>query len=430
MGGVHLEIGHRVPLGAVSALVFLAVAVCAALLARRRPAYGIALLVVLDPFAWAHDLGPTQITLSKAALLGVLVALVLRRSPLAALRDPAARPLLGGALAIVVVTAFSAIPATYIDAVARETLKAIEYALAFGAAAVSIASETDEDAVRACVVVASALACASALVQYVTGAPSGTLIGGHVILRIAGLLEGPNQLAGYLDLAVPILLASALARGRYATLAFAVLALAVVTDVLTLSRSGLFGMVAGVAFVLVFRAGGTAISARFATGVAAFVAALALLASRLGFLQRFFSTGEVERDNGLGTRSELWHAAFSLWSSDPALGVGAGNFELLLPRAGLVGVRTHANSLYLQSLAEGGIALLAAVLWTIVAAIALCLRFAPRSVLLLGIGAATFGFAVHQIFDVLTFFPKIGAFWWLLLGTAAGRAHALRTETR
>ena len=247
----------------------IAVAVCAALLARRRPAYGIALLVVLDPFAWAHDLGPTQITLSKAALLGVLVALVLRRSPLAALRDPAARPLLGGALAIVVVTAFSAIPATYIDAVARETLKAIEYALAFGAAAVSIASETDEDAVRACVVVASALACASALVQYVTGAPSGTLIGGHVILRIAGLLEGPNQLAGYLDLAVPILLASALARGRYATLAFAVLALAVVTDVLTLSRSGLFGMVAGVAFVLVFRAGGTAISARFATGVAA-----------------------------------------------------------------------------------------------------------------------------------------------------------------
>jgi len=382
VGGVHLEIGHRVPLGAVSALVFLAVAVCAALLARRRPAYGIALLVVLDPFAWAHDLGPTQITLSKAALLGVLVALVLRRSPLAALRDPAARPLLGGALASVVVTAFSAIPATYIDAVARETLKAIEYALAFGAAAVSIASETDEDAVRASVVVASALACASALVQYVT------------------------------------------------TLAFAVLALAVVTDVLTLSRSGLFGMVAGVAFVLVFRAGGTAISARFATGVAAFVAALALLASRLGFLQRFFSTGEVERDNGLGTRSELWHAAFSLWSSDPALGVGAGNFELLLPRAGLVGVRTHANSLYLQSLAEGGIALLAAVLWTIVAAIALCLRFAPRSVLLLGIGAATFGFAVHQIFDVLTFFPKIGAFWWLLLGTAAGRAHALRTETR
>ena len=159
------------------------------------------------------------------------------------------------------------------------------------------------------------------------------------------------------------------------------------------------------------------------------VAALAALASRLGFLQRFFSVGEVERENGLGTRGELWHAALVLWKTDPALGVGAGNFELLLPSAGLIGVRTHANSLYLQSLAEGGIALLSAVLWTIVSAIALCLREAPRSALLLGIGAATFGFAVHQVFDVLTFFPKIGGFWWLLLGAATGRIHALHERT-
>jgi hypothetical protein len=70
------------------------------------------------------------------------------------------------------------------------------------------------------------------------------------------------------------------------------------------------------------------------------------------------------------------------------------------------------------------------VVWTIVSAIAVCLQYAPRSLLLLGIGAATFGFAVHQIFDVLTFFPKIGAFWWILLGTVAGRAHALRADER
>jgi O-antigen ligase len=429
MGGVHLEIGHRVPLGLVSALAFAAVALLAALLTAKRPAFGIGALLVLDPVAWAHDIGPTQLTFPKAALVGVLIALLVRRAPLAALRDPRVRPLVGGALAIVAVTALSAIPSTYIDATARETLKAVEYLLAFGAAAVAIASGDDEDVVQTSVLAAAALVCASALAQYVTGAPSGALIGGRVIPRIAGFLEGPNQLAGYLDLAIPLLLAGVLARKRFYTATSVVLALAIATDVLTLSRAGLLGLVAGIAVVLTFRARGTALSARLVLAGTALVAALAALASRLGFLQRFFSVGEVERENGLGTRGELWHAALVLWKTDPALGVGAGNFELLLPSAGLIGVRTHANSLYLQSLAEGGIALLSAVLWTIVSAIALCLREAPRSALLLGIGAATFGFAVHQVFDVLTFFPKIGGFWWLLLGAATGRIHALHERT-
>jgi len=431
VGGVHLQLAGRVPLGITSALAFVAVGIFAALVTAKRPAFGIALLLVLDPIAWAHDAGPTQITFPKAALIGVLVALLLRRVSLGALRDTAARPLVGGALAILAVTALTAIPATYIDAVARETLKALEYLLAFGVAAVAISSGEDEELVHAAVLAGSALVCGSALAQYVTGAPSGALIDGRVIPRIAGLLEGPNQLAGYLDLAIPLLLASGLARPKLRGLTFAVLAVAVATDVLTLSRAGLLGMLAGIGVVLAFRARGSAPRARLgvAGAVLAAAAALAAFAWRRGFLQRFFSAGEVERENGLATRGELWHAAVALWRTDPALGVGAGNFELLLPSAGLIGVRTHANSLYLQSLAEGGLALLAAVLWTIVAALAMCWRAAPRSALLLGVGAATFGFAAHQLFDVLTFFPKVGGFWWLLLGAGTGRAHALRARS-
>jgi O-antigen ligase len=426
VGGVVLEVAHRVPLDIVSALVFVAVALGAALLARRRPAFGIAALVVLDPISWAHDVGPTQITLSKVAIVGVIAGLALRRASLEALRDPRTRPLAWGIAAIACVTALSSIPATYAEAVVRETLKAIQYALTFGIATIAISSEDDEDVVRASVLVATTLVCVSALAQLVTGAPSGALIAGRYIPRIAGFLEGPNQLGGYLDLAIPIIFANTLGKGRLRVPSAGLLALAVTTDVLTLSRGGLFGMVAGIAFVLAFRARGTAPSVRFRIIAGALAVALAVVAARFGFLQRFFSVDEVARENGLGTRSELWRAAVVLWKTDPALGVGAGNFELLLPSAGLIGVRTHANDLYLQSLAEGGIALLSAVLWTIVAAIALCVRDAPRSLMLLGIGAATVGFAAHQIFDVLTFFPKVGGFWYLLLGAAAGRAYALR----
>jgi len=451
VGGVHLVAGGRVPLGLMSALAFFVAFVVAALLTAKRPAFGIAALLVVDPIAWAHDFGPTQISFPKAALVGVLLGLLWRRASFAALRDPAARPLVGGAVAILVVTALTAIPATYVDAVARETLKALEYLLAFGVAAVAIASEEDEELVLGAVLGGSALVCVSALAQYVTGAPSGTLIEGRVIPRIAGLLDGPNQLAGYLDLAIPLLLAAALSRRKLRGLTLGVLAVAITTGVLTLSRAGLLGMVAGIAVVLFLRARSTRLSrgvaqsglspggepahsaaGRPAPWVAAggvvLVAALAAFAARMGFLQRFFSVGEVAHENGLATRGELWQAALTLWRTDPALGVGAGNFELLLPSAGLIGVRTHANSLYLQSLAEGGLALFFAVLWTIVAALALCWREAPRSTLLLGLGAATFGFAVHQIFDVLTFFPKVGGFWWLLLGAGTGRVHALRAR--
>ena len=425
LGGVHLTVAHRVPLDALAALAFAGAGIAGALLTAKRPAFGIAFLLVAGPFAWAHDIGPTQLSFPKVVLLGVLLGLAVRRAPLGALRDPRVRPLVGGAFAILAVTALTAIPATYIDATLRETLKAAEYLLAFAAASLAIATAEDEAVVRASVLAGCALVCATALAQYATGAPSGALIDGRVIPRIAGALEGPNQLAGYLDLAIPVLLAGALGRDRLRAATWSVLAVAIATDVLTLSRSGLLGAAAGIAVVLAFRARGTALALWLAAAAAVLFALVAVLGSRFGFLQRFLSLGEVQRENGLGTRAELWRAAIALSKTDPALGIGAGNFELLLPAAGLVGVRTHANSVYLQSLAEGGLALFFALLWTIVSAIALCLRAAPRSALLLGIGAATFGFAVHQVFDVLTFFPKVGGFWWLLLGAGTGRLHAL-----
>ena len=429
VGAIHVVAAQRVPLGVGSAVAFLVVAALVGYVAFRRPALGIAALLVLDPFEWPHAIGPTDITLPKAALIGVVIALIARRVSLAPLRDSYTRPLIGGACAIIIVTALTAIPATYIDATAREVLKSIEYAVSFAVAALAIGSRDDEAVVRTSVVVAAGLVCLTALAQYVTGSPSGVVIGGHDMPRIAGALEGPNQLAGYLGLAIPICLASVLARERSYRITAAVLVLAIVTDVLTLSRSGFLGLVVGIVLVLLLHGRRSPISTRVLAGGAALAAVLALGAARLGVLQRFFSVGEVARDNGLGTRSELWSAAVTLWKLDPALGIGAGNFELLTPRAGLIGIRTHANSLYLQSLAEGGLALFFAVVWTIVSGIVLCLRDAPRSTLLLGIGAATIGFAAHQIFDVLTFFPKVGGFWWLLLGAASGRIYALRSES-
>ena len=417
-GAVALPLQQHLRLDASSAVAFAAVAVIALLVTRRRPALGIALLLVLDPFDLSRYVTLTTLTLPKAALVGALAGLALRRPSLSVLGAARSRPLVGGALALLAATILSAIPAEYIDAWARETLKTVEYLAAFFFAAVAFASDPDETAIWRALETVTGLVCALALSELFTSAPSGMMIGGHVVPRIAGPLEGPNQLAGFLDLSIPLVLARCLtARGDVA--AKFVLAFACLADLLTFSRSGVLATVVGcVAVAGLVRPGGFRI--RYLVPLLAGAVLIVGALGSLGLLPRYLSFEEIDRQNGLATRSELWKAAWNLWLAHPLLGVGAGNYELELPAAGLIGVRTHANSLYLQALAEGGLVFFAATLWTVVASVR---TFWPRRAgagLLAGIAAGSLALGLHQLFDFLTFFPKVGTYWWLLLGIGLG----------
>src|SRR5205814_357326 len=57
--------------------------------------------------------------------------------------------------------------------------------------------------------------------------------------------------------------------------------------------------------------------------IAAIVAALTAAILTAGELSRFWSAGGQPGANGLGTRSELWTAAYRLWERHPWLGIGA-----------------------------------------------------------------------------------------------------------
>ena len=182
-----------------------------------------------------------------------------------------------------------------------------------------------------------------------------------------GLLEGPNQLSAYCEIAVAALGAWALVRRTL--LLDVALGLAVFADVLTFSRAGWFAL-AVVAAVLALAGGKrawTALKPGFAGLVAgaAGAAVWGIYARTPGVLRASLESSSYA--GGVGNRDELWHAAWKMWLAHPILGVGAGNFELLLPAYGLFGIRTHANSWYLQALAEGGLLLLAATLLLIAA---------------------------------------------------------------
>jgi O-antigen ligase len=408
------------PLGAFSEALFVATALLAGVLTWFRPAYGLALVVLLDPFDFSHAAGPTTLGLPKAALAGFLLSLAVRRAPLRPLWGRAARPIAFGAVAILAATALAATQADYLSPAVREIVKALEYLAAFAGAVVAFSADPDERVVGIALALSAGVVALVALSQEVTGSSSALVLQGRVITRIAGPLEGPNQLAGYFDIVLPVLLAL-LVRSRLRWLA-PVLGLCAIADVLTLSRAGILAAFIGCAIVVAL--GGEARRAKryaAALGIVLLIVFLGLGAA--GLLARFARFDSEGQMGGLGTRSELWRAALAMWRSHPWLGVGGGNYELELPRAGVTDAQTHANSLYLQSLAEGGLALFAAVTGTLAAALVVLRRAVSQSSLVLGAFAATAALALHQIFDLLVFFPKVGLLWWLVLGVGAAAAN-------
>ena len=426
---VTLRHETHVPVDLPSALVYAACAVVVALLTRRRPALGVAALLVLAPFDFARYAGPTTVTTLKAGLVGMLIALAFSRPDLAAFRTLPVRAMLAAFAATLVAIALSATHAQHLGAVVREAFKDGEYLLLFLGAVAAFATDPDDRPFWRMLELAVSLVCLSALAEYVVGAHSGIVVHGSSFPRIAGALEGPNQLAGYLDVALPVLVARALLhRDRRLV---SVIALAALTDVLTISRSGIIGVALGVVVVLLLLRPLGGAAWRFAGAVALVVAGGVALALRAGVPAGYFSLDQApQAADHLANRSQLWHAAVELWRTSPVVGVGAGNYELDLAQAGLPNVRTHANSIYLQSLAETGILGFFATVAMFAVTIATLGRSAVRRPLVVGALGATVALAAHQTFDDLFFFPKVATAYWLVVGVAVAEVAARRLFER
>jgi O-antigen ligase len=150
------------------------------------------------------------------------------------------------------------------------------------------------------------------------------------------------------------------------------------------------------------------------------------------------------------TRPDLWRAALHLWRAHPLSGVGPDNFRRVygdaLPAgaqaaasaaaggaAAQTDARIHANSLYLETLADLGAAGAMALGWLMVAIVRTawrCRSAGPGAPLAAAyaIGVATF--FVHGLLDwFFEFTPTYGLFWLLLalLANAATAPEGART---
>ncbi|MBV8726650.1 MAG: O-antigen ligase family protein [Candidatus Eremiobacteraeota bacterium] len=310
----------------------------------------------------------------------------------------------------------------------REFLKAVQYGVTGALAFVAVRADDSEDRenwIRIALLSVVTLVSLVALLQERIGAPMGVFIGGHAFSRIGGPLEGPNQLGAFLGIAVPPIFVFALTRRR-PQIDLAVVGLACVTTLLTFSRGGVVSL--AIALLLVYLTVRGYQSKRVAyyafAGVftVAFVVACLQFAGigspMLGRVAFGAPAGSENFNGGLGTRAQLWHGAYVLWRSHPWTGIGAGNYELRVAQTGAVGVRTHANSAYFQTLAEEGLVGLLALV--ILAATSLRVFAGQSSALGIAMLAVVAALWFHQITDYVTFYPKVGILFWAMLGITVG----------
>lgn len=176
-----------------------------------------------------------------------------------------------------------------------------------------VAREVPIRAVLAAAVTGAALAAVGALYSLVVGGA----------LRASGPLEDPNDLAYFLVVALPPLIALRLAKARIALLgAGAVIAAGAAA---TFSRGGLLALSCAAAWLVVRRAVSFRALATTLGGLAVIALGAALLAGPA--LDRALAEKTYIAGTNVDTRELRWQAAARMLADNPVLGVGPGGFR-------------------------------------------------------------------------------------------------------
>jgi O-antigen ligase len=396
-----------------------------------RLEYGLALLIVLTPFAENAPIAEPENARLRVALVAWAMVLVLIQGVRSVLfgRKLEAPPVFVGAL-VFVGAALASVPFA-----AAEGAAAAKFVLLAGSVFIYLLIAVFLDDWRslkpifAALLLVGLLVSAHALWQYFTGDLSrvGFISStGAVEYRIASFFPHPNQLAGFVVLFVPLsvglysVFESKLAKAGCVLLPL----LAIPAAIFTYSRGVL---VALVALVLVL-----ARSKRAWPAIAA-AAVLVVLLSPSAWQDRVADAGRLDRPE-IATRLDFWDAALSMFQAHPVVGVGLNSFDVayvdldttgrsFLPGSGLAPPES-AHNLYLNTLAEQGLVGIAALVLLVLAAGRMILalrRSADPRIRNFGLGLLGAGIAllVSNLFDVTFVDPKTSMLAWTLLGVGA-----------
>jgi O-antigen ligase len=262
-----------------------------------------------------------------------------------------------------------------------------------------------------------ALAATSAVQQGLAGTETGfcrgaanataDICGSDALIRVTGTFPNPNLLAAFLVLILPLAAvgSAALAERASRVLGTGVVVLGYAAVLLTASRGGVLGALAGAGVFVVLRRPS---ARRIAAAVLALAVAVAALLLAAG--------------GSVGVRADVWTESLRMIGEHP-LGVGPGRAGPLLAAA-VPGDEQfqHAHNLWLNWLVETGYLGLAGILGVTVGAGAITAYTIRRDtgVVAAALAAGLAGFAVIGLADHPANASRLSLVMWTVLGLLAG----------
>lgn len=393
----------------------------------RRPEYGLALVIALSPLinsvlpqqssgTVALPEKPFQLLVPALAGAVLLYSLLVNR-----IETPSGRFFRGLSAAVVLFFGSTALS----SAQAIEPSASVSKVVLTLTAVMVFFSVRQVCKTREHVLVVAGGALAALLIASVQGifdqvlgiySTQGFVSDTEVVGRIQGSFGHPNLYAGFLAFLMPLAAAMAFnsefsARLRW--LALSALLTSIPALIFSYSRGAILGLlVGGVVWLLVIRP-------RLAVTVG-LVAVVAAVAIAPGALKSRF---ENNSGNDVALRSDIWESAIEIYSHDPVLGVGPHNFQTAyerLPSTDAAAsqrrllhdeqllVPPHAQSIYLQALAEQGIVGLLTMLGLLVGGVVTAYKASrttsPRTRMIgIGLGIGLLSVAIDGVLEIVLF---------------------------
>lgn len=244
-------------------------------------------------------------------------------------------------------------------------------------------------------------------------------VGGQTIMRAIGLFPDPHMLAFYLGLTSPFALAMLFFEKKRRLLWFAVYCLLIAVLLLTFSRGGYLGLMAGLVAFFAFAWHRIEVTGkRFFIAFCLATAAILLLAG-WPVATRLISSFDVQEGSNMG-RLAIWRDSWQIIKKSPVVGVGLGNYPLAVDFSGDYRSAVTSHNLYLDIWAEIGVFGLLA--WTLLlfgAARQALKKINQAPVIALGALADLAYFFTHSFFETAIFNPTVLAFLMIVLGLSA-----------
>ncbi len=227
-------------------------------------------------------------------------------------------------------------------------------------------------------------------------------IAGKTYFRAVAIFPDPHMFSFFLGLLLPLAIAVwRKEKNNKWLLAFLSIFLA---DILTFSRGGYFGLLAGFLFFIIILLNNKKKKYKFLI-VATLILAFGLIIPN-PITTRFLSSFNLQEGSNAG-RIKMWQDAIKIIKEKPFYGAGIGNFPLTVNSLATYREPIYAHNTYLDISVDSGI--LAGLAWLSILFLAWLKFFQKRKedIIYLGLAVSIVIFSVHSFFDTAIYSPVV-----------------------